>query len=451
MGDDKAAFWAGQAAFSGCSRASRFGRCTACGGLAGGGRPNLLPDCFHMSARSCLTRSLADFGADNLVCMAGRLLDSAPYQEHAAAIAADPAVQDALVGALLSYCLPSLSAASADAAAEGLSTATQELLVVLALLMKVLSLPVLEAAVAGHMRAPGAAATMRHAAGIVASVAALPTTLPPALQVVSKDAQVSMHMLAASLLADLSQHLMDLPPASEGSGSSSRSGFEVGSSSGAADAAATRRAVAWELVAAVPHIAASIQALVAGAAAGELTFLRDRASAVRMYCFALVTLPTELPSGPCSAAQLSAWAAAAEASLRLLPLLLQAHTAFQQLPAQEDARSAAGRLAAQIVHLVWSVNPNRLAPLAGGGGSTAEAAAAGELQGQLARAHLAVCRLTHWLAQRAAEGDAVAPPGSEWAPSAQAWYLLLLLCLAQILNWALVLERVAHRTRGPEG
>ena len=134
------------------------------------------------------------------------------------------------------------------------------------------------------------------------------------------------------------------------------------------------------------------------------------AAVVCLYCMPLSMLPPDLTAAPCSAARLSAWAAAVEASLRLQPVLLQLDGALQQLPASNNKRHAASLMADQLFMSLSSPLPQLTAGEPGQNATAQPAPAA--LRRQLLQAHLAGCRLVHWQAQQAAAGRAAQLRGS---------------------------------------
>lgn len=131
-----------------------------------------------------------------------------------------------------------------------------------------------------------------------------------------------------------------------------------------------------------------------------------------MYEACISWLPHQLLEARCSAAQLFAWAAAAQASLRLQPVLVQLDAALQRLPHGNEGRDVANRLARRLILQLCSDNPT-LGSAATGGDAAAERAAA-ELRGQLGRqlgqVHLAGCRLANWVAQQGAAGSYLRSP-----------------------------------------
>lgn len=192
---------------------------------------------------------------------------------------------------------------------------------------------------------------------------------------------------------------------------------------------------AWELVAAVPLIASAIRALMAGAAADASGSLAAPAEMCIGYSAALLAVHDQL-GHTCSAPQLATWAAAAEALLRLLPLLLQLDATLQQLPVGSKNRPAAGHLACQLAMLLW--NSPALQEGDTALGATAADAERSALSQQLALAHLACCRVAHWFCGQAAADEAFCG----LAPSPEL-PLLLMGGLCFSLGQLLELERAA--------
>lgn len=338
------------------------------------------------------------------------------YEDHVAAIAANAALQDAIVCGLLGSCLPHLLTSFAAATEAGLPVETHRDVNLLFCIPTVLQQPALSAAVPRHMRMPCAATTVRHAFALVAAVAALPADLPAGLARHSfgRGTLLGMHLHAAELLALCCSSLS--PPDAAAAGSA---GGRSDSSSNAAADVTSGQLTAWELVAVVPHIASAVRGLVAGAA-DDFRSLRAQARVVNLYHDSVGHLLVLMGNLTCTAAQLSSWMAAAEASLRLLPVLMQLGAALHQLPAdslRQADRDAAGRLADRLIDTLWCQVPDlRLEGPAGSSAAEqpapAGSGAAGQptpaaLRHQLLQAHLAGCRLVHWLAQRAAQGDSI--------------------------------------------
>ena len=375
------------------------------------------------------------------------LLALETYRDQAMGIAADAALQDGLAGAVLTSCLPLLAARLAAAVAEGLPPSSHAYVKGAGMLASTLQRLQLAPAVARHMRRPGAAAIMHHAAAVVAAVAALPADLPDGLAVhwLVQDSLLAMHLNAAELLALCSSGLSQPAAPAGGAGSSGgSSGSSSGGGSGgnsssvdAADLSSEQLALAWELVAAVPHIASAMQALVAAAPANDLG-LQVQASVASEYSTAVGHIPAQLADVPCSAAQLSTWAAAVEASLRLHPLLWQLDAALQPLTDESQLdQSVAGLLAARLRGLFCCRVP-LLAEGALTDNSAAEQPTPAALRRQLLQAHLAGCRAVHWLAHRAAVSDGLELAGR--GMPLRDMLLKLLLGLCHVLLRVLVVE-----------
>lgn len=362
------------------------------------------------------------------------LLTTPPFAEHAAAIAADPALQEAITGALLERCLPPLTAAFAEAAAAGVPPNSCDDARTLILAHELLWCAELWPAMMRHVRGPGAAATAKHAALFVATVATLPAE--PMTRVLCSDDFVAMHCLAARLLAACYGGLLLPAAAGEAASAGGEDSHSGGSGRSSSAADKTRQAVVWELMALVPHICGALRVLVTSAAMDDLGCLKMQADAVTNYGDCLRQLLYQLAGVPWSAAQLSAWAAAAEAGLRLQPLLQQLHAALQQQPLDSEGRRAVGSLAAQLVLLVWrssQLKSQNTAGSSGRSGSSSNAqqlqpAEAAALRRQLAQVHMAGCRLAHWMVQQTAAGAPTHLPAIGEALPAWHWLLLGGLC-----------------------
>lgn len=140
------------------------------------------------------------------------------------------------------------------------------------------------------MQAPGAAVTLRHAAGVVAAVAAVPSELPDGLAQHS-DSYLGMHLHAAVLLAACCNGLGLFAAAELGSGGSS-------GGSAAADVGYELLAAMWELIAAVPHMCSAVRALAASAAAADLGSLKVQAEIINLYSSCLTGVPFWLALRP---------------------------------------------------------------------------------------------------------------------------------------------------------
>lgn len=352
-----------------------------------------------------LRATAADKPGDGIIAVVSAVLMESQFEGHEAAVADDPAAQDAITAALLTRCgLQRLVAAFAEAAPAGLPLSQlYGHAPMLLLLIDLVAHATLQLAVERFTRGPAAVAALRSAAAFVAAAATLPADLPADLQLGSEvDPFLDLHFHAAQLLALCCRGRVQRPAAT---GDSSSGGGGGDSSSDAAPLLSSEQlAAAWELMAAVPHIAAAIRALVAGANARAPDSSREQALVVTNYGYALAALPVELQLMLCSAAQLSTWAAAAQAGLRLQPLLLQLSAASQEFPASSPEQVAAGQLAAQLLAVVW------MCPFQEEGAAGSGAAAEPEpvaLRHELLQAHLAGCRLVHWLAKRAAAGGSM--------------------------------------------
>ena len=364
-------------------------------------------------------------------------------------------MQDAILEALLTSCLPRLAARFGEAVAAGLPPGPHKHLKALCFLLYAVRWLPLEPAIARHMQAPGAAATVRQATNVLAAAASLPVDLPVdvANQLsAASSSQTDMQLDAVQLFTACCRGLNQQPVAAGGRETSSipQQGSEGGGGSGAvADAADQQLAVAWELVSAVPHVCSVVRELLASAVLDGLVFLGVLTNMIKWYGRCLSWVAAQATETPCSAEQLSAWAAAGEATHRLIPVLAQ-HDGMQQQqhqhqhqhqPQHQQQRPPPQQPAGDQWQLAGSVLVSKLASTFYGncpllatsvpGGSALEQRGTPALRRQLLQAHLAGCRLVHWLAQQASVNRALLLPDDHAA--APAALLLLLNSLCQTL------------------
>ncbi len=240
------------------------------------------------------------------------LLTSEVWSQHAGAIAADPALRQAIVRMLLAYCLPTMAAAVSSELQAGLS-ASRRGLNMLELLPSVLQHPSL--APGGHERAAEAAATVEQAAALVSSLAAAH----------ERRAAMPGSVYAAALAnatALLSVCLQKLT-------GSRRTG--AGGSPEAAPAAsqAERTAAGWHVAALLPQLRSAIAAwegdLRQGISGDPLS-----PSCILLNLRPALHMMSGLQLGDSSPQQVCAWLAAATAALQLLPCAARLATSAGQ-------------------------------------------------------------------------------------------------------------------------
>ena len=173
------------------------------------------------------------------------LLENEVWRTHATAIGADPALQQAIVGTLLGYCLPALTAAVQDELPAGLPEGGQT--------MKLLrSLPnVLQhasLAPAWRQRTAGAVTEVEHAAAIVRSLAA---ERPRGM---SSQLHLALLANAAAALAVCCNRMVEMEEAAA-AGSAAASAQKT-------DARAEQHAAGWLVAALLPQLKSSILASV---------------------------------------------------------------------------------------------------------------------------------------------------------------------------------------------
>jgi hypothetical protein len=325
-----------------------------------------------------------DFGlADNYCCLCEALLTTPPYSRHAAALAANPHLQQAVVGFLLQRCLPAL-AGQAAADADQLVQHFAKSFIGLQALAAVLAVPSLSAAVARHQPRLDTVVWVQHAA---ANVEALPASRPDGVAAGVFGRAFEAVILLLSCLCDA---MLDQPTAGSSSSGGTNNSCEQ---------------AAWELVRVVPHAAACSQAL---AVDGECP--RSTVAAVCCNLGFALRLLERLRMSKATPAQLEAWAAAAEAGVRLQPLLARLHSEAaeaglrlqplqaqlhseaaeeQQQQQQQQQQQLFAALSLQLINNLWCGMPDTR-------GTEPDGAAA--LGRRLWQLHSASCQLLHWLA-----------------------------------------------------
>lgn len=219
----------------------------------------------------------------------------------------------------------------------------------------------------------------------------------------------------------------------------------------AADSAVQDAIVGTLISRCLPHLVtaydeAALRSLLSQAAADDAASLQGQAAVVSTYCSVHKVVAVNLSQSAWPARQLSAWVAAAEAILRLQPQLLQLDGVLQQLPGSGMEQQAAGVLATHLLTLLRKHWPPPERAVMSGSRAGAKAA---DLRRQLAQAHLAGCRLAHWLAQRAAGGQ---PAGPAHSRLSRAWWCwLLLICINKVFQPALMLSTSAPEAQRPDG
>lgn len=311
-----------------------------------------------------------------------QLLGGNTWTRHAAAIAADPALQQAVAGVLLGCCLPAMAAAAGmprgqPAAKKQLGGDAAKVLHAMASLMQHVSLaPAFQRQL---QQTGGAQAALEHAATFVR---ALPTSRPGSM---SGPAWVAQLASAVALLAAISKQLTRQA---------------AGSSHGeAASRAATVEAACWQAAGLLPQLAASVAYLAADVQdrttypAGTTDWPED----LNTLCLGLLALQAQtsaLSMGNCSARQLTCWLEALCAGLRLVPCLPQ--LAARLGPAAGTANGAAmlhnNLLQALTLHLsrqlpVVSLQATQQLGCSAAGLPTDEAAAWNSLPAQLWGVH----------------------------------------------------------------
>ncbi len=341
------------------------------------------------------------------------LLSENTWDKHAAAIAADPALQQAVVGVLLGCCLPDtarfVAAALAPAAGPQLARSAAHMLFGMGLALQHSSLaPIAQR----QLQAGGAEDALEHAAAIVR---ALPTSRPSGE---SGPFWSSLVSSGASLLATLSTLISAQPATTAGNRE-------------AAEAASHAEAAFWHVARLLPRLAASLAALASDPLAhtsspsGMASWLAD----LDVFCYNMRQLHAQayaLSVGQCNARQLTCWLDAVAACLRLAPCLAQ----LARLR-QENRRDTAALLYSNLLDALSHDLPRQLCQLGQacgsqqlGSSSTAglppdEAATWGGLPAHLWALHTSLC---HFVAALTSAAAPLHPPGERL--SAESWRTL---------------------------
>ena len=332
------------------------------------------------------------------------------YSAHREALAGSSAIQSAVVSSLLEHVLPGLVATVEGRDMDwstGGTTPLQDSLIA------ALIAPSLAPAVRSRLHQPDGAAFLRQAVRVFGAV--------PLRHGEGLPAEVIMqaHASAIKLLAPLYHALVINEVAAGAAGASQDSAGGQGNAGrapvaggGSNRAAAVctadlQGAACWEMIGLVPHLAAVLDWL--GRLPAGSTGLQQVQA---FYCTAFTMLLSwrdELGSFS-SQQQLRAWAAAADAGLRLLPLLChwQLDASWQQLDVRTVQQAPAGTVASSILGL-WRDGCITAWSWADGSGSMASAEERASVAGQLAQLQSRSCRLLHWLA--AAPDDCAVLPG----------------------------------------
>lgn len=347
--------------------------------------------------------------------LAGHLLSTGPYSKHAAALAPNPRLQHAVASLLLHRCLPAL----ATAAAAGAAARPRQMLVggysqPLGALNALLASPSLQPAVEQQLQQAGGATAAQHVAAIVRALAACrPEGVPaPAFANALASAMgllgvASRALSTNALLAEFMDRILGDSAGETDPNFVASACVNTAHGSGRIVAHALvmrprqcppeeQRAAAWQVVHLVPHAAAMLRSL----AADNEQPREVLHSVCRNFNGGLMLLEN-LQGCPAQPAQLQAWAAAAEAGLRLQPLLADPAWHLAQPEADHPWHSseamhypdAVSNLSNLLLKHLWLEPPLSSAST----GGTAAAISASTAR-QLWQLHSTGCRLLHWLA-----------------------------------------------------
>ena len=336
------------------------------------------------------------------------------FQPLSAALAASRSTQQSVAELLLRVGLPTLRAAFVDPAAGrgGSALFEPESMPNIAMggLVGALGMPSLKPAVQRCLHQHGGAALVQLAADIMQ---ALPVARPAGI---GRDDFMRTHAGSIRLLSRLCRWIdtpLQLPAEASGrGGAQSTRGSTASDSSatgaGSSQTAADVQAAAWAVIHLLPHLAALLRELACSDAFSQYQ-LAEVCNAIAVALCLLQAF-----KGPGSLDQLAAWAAAADAGLRLLPLLVQLGARWRQrqpdplLPA--ELHDSASVHFSTLLLDVWMRHVEKARQCASShlhqlaaGSPAADETQLPPVARQLWQLHTTSCRLVHWLA---AEGAA---------------------------------------------
>lgn len=355
----------------------------------------------------------------NYVRVLSVLFTSDTWTRHSSAVAADPALQQAIVQVLVDHCLPATAEALQVEAATGLQEQGTgwQMLLRLDILLRDNSL---RPAVAKWGRAPGAAVAVGRAAAILSL---LPTSRAGAMP---GDAFSRLLFEGTSLLVQCLYGVL-FPDAA---------GMERGSEAAPTASDTELSAAAQIALQLVPRLVSSYaaelddpQACAAYPAGVPIYF--NNLSVACCYLAQPLSLPFLFQLEECSAAQLNGWLAAVTATLRLLPRLSALDA---QLKQHGSEMVWAERCCSSILEQLVRYLPQQLGQIArrmqqlSGSAAVLDGVAWGSLQAHLWALHTSLCRL---VAALTAPVEPLSLPGVSL--DGQAWRQLLFSLNASLL------------------
>lgn len=334
------------------------------------------------------------------------MLINRAWGKHAAAIAGDPALQQAIVSVLLGCCLS--ATAEVVAVEHGQPPAGQRPCVDAAQMLYATTSVMLRSSLATALQcqllAGGAEGALEHAAAIVR---ALPTSRPSG----ACGRHWSTNLASGAILLEtIGKQLTTLPTADAQQAATADRG-EAAQPASQAEAVA---AVGWHATRLLPQLTASLAALANDPLAhttypdGVTTWQTDINATCHSLCW-LLSQAAALSLGNGSASELACWLGAVAAGLRLAPCLAQLAVRWEL---QGSSCDGAAVLYSYLLCLVLSVVPRQLCQLAQApplllSSSTAveqpgEAASWEQLPAQLWGLHTGLCRFVVALTSPAA-------------------------------------------------
>ena len=347
-----------------------------------------------------------DTAADSIPAHFGLLMHELLMEDcwarHRAAILADAGLRQAVADVLLTHCLPRVAANVAALHRAGLplpkaSTHMQAL-------AEALSSGVLELADGSQLGPAGAAAAVGHAARAVLLLPSQRADSEPARDFVN--ARISAAQLLSCCCGRISGGVVAAWLGVSSTGAPFSGARAVPDRAAAEAFQDEARVAGWAIVAAAPHLEATLRSMVA--ATEDPATLGPQGPDARLrsvdhYCH-FISCAFLLPSGgqhqQCSAAHLAVWAAAMQSASRLLPLLARLAGRLRQHGHEPKgtavlARVVLGFVAAGLPSVPW------LEPVTTAAAEPHDSPARRSAADGLLHTHLTLCRLVNWLAAEA--------------------------------------------------
>lgn len=338
---------------------------------------------------------------DEYLRLVYHLLDRKLWAQHAAAIAADPALQQAIVHVLMEHCLPAMAAPMHTDGPTGQQQASLDVQLLLRLSIA-LRHPSLRPAVTAAHRVLENAAAVGHAVSVFHKLlTSRPSTRP--------NSEFSMALQKAAGLLAACLHSILKP---------NQAALEQGGTALLALPAEVQAAM-WQAAQLLPCLADSFTAEIDDTHAPFLDGSAVWNSRLNAFCYDLcqpMCLVFALHLRECGARQLSTWLEAVKASLRLLPRMPRLHG---QLQPDSGTLTGAEDYCTRLIRYLVKRLPHRMRELQAQlqqwsgsmtGPASDEAAALDSLPTQLWALHTGLCRLIAALTAPASPLSLPGPP-----------------------------------------